>query len=105
MTAADAAPRANHDASSDLVGQLHRQAAQRTAEKIATDVASITLISELPTIEKKKDLRERRVLPARLRRVSALLAGDGLEEQLLGNADATSECRNNESIATLVRRP
>lgn len=46
--------------------------------------------SDSAGLEKKKDIPERRILPARLRRVSALL-GDGLEEQLIGSTENQGE--------------
>ncbi|CAO1629263.1 unnamed protein product [Sympodiomycopsis kandeliae] len=46
------------------------------------------MLSEATTTEKKREMRERRVLPARLRRVSSLLAGSDIDEQLLGAAES-----------------
>lgn len=46
---------------------------------------------EPSTSDKKKDNREKRVLPARLRRVSSLLTGSGFEEEIINATEAAGE--------------
>lgn len=45
----------------------------------------------LTTMDKKKNVREKRILPPRMRGVSSLLAGSGLEEQLISAAEPIRE--------------
>ncbi|PWN21376.1 hypothetical protein BCV69DRAFT_311889 [Microstroma glucosiphilum] len=64
----------------------------------AAEAATATLAAQAPedplsTMDKKKKVREKRVLPPRMRRVSSLLAGSGLEEQLLSAAEPTQSQR------------